>query len=570
VTLHRLLTAAAAFYLVFIARSLFTVDGALHSTLFDDAMISMRYARNFAEGAGLVWNPGLPPVQGYTNPAWTLVMAAVHVVIAPRLASLVMMGIGAGLLLVATAATYRAARLVTGSTETALAAATLTGGGYALVFWTLRGMEVGLLATLLIVATGAAIAYGREHRPRDAAIVLVMGVLAIWTRTDAVVPFAVIAAYVVIGARGRRVAIGASTGAALAIGLGVPLLFGLWVYDAALPNTYYLKLGGASAADRWARGLPAFVTFLLRGQAGALIPAVAVLIVAHRGWSRTRQELALIAAVALSVSAYSIHVGGDAWEWMGYANRYVAVGTPQIAILMAAGAFAFVRDPRAVRIGVPLMVALIAAHAGTVLYLLAVNRAFDVPTIYLYRENAGGVVTAVCAIAAALAALIVYVSRRRSFAGVCVMLWVFMNGVPAARWAIENGFIVGEDERAVRLGLLLRETVAPDGTIAISRAGCSPYFAERRAIDLLGKNDPVIARMPPAIPTFVPGHNKWDLRYSIGVLQPDLACDLPRRLGDTAYLGELGYRAIGGTCFFRPGARLDEPRLRAGIAILYP
>jgi hypothetical protein len=40
--------------------------------LFDDAMISMRYARNFAEGYGLIWNPGQAPIEGYTNWLWTL------------------------------------------------------------------------------------------------------------------------------------------------------------------------------------------------------------------------------------------------------------------------------------------------------------------------------------------------------------------------------------------------------------------------------------------------------------------------------------------------------------------
>ena len=43
--------------------------------LWDDAMISMRYARNLANGHGLVWNPGEEAVQGYTNLGQTLVMA---------------------------------------------------------------------------------------------------------------------------------------------------------------------------------------------------------------------------------------------------------------------------------------------------------------------------------------------------------------------------------------------------------------------------------------------------------------------------------------------------------------
>ena len=38
--------------------SFIAVDGKRYYTLFDDAMISMRYAWNFSHGNGLVWNPG--------------------------------------------------------------------------------------------------------------------------------------------------------------------------------------------------------------------------------------------------------------------------------------------------------------------------------------------------------------------------------------------------------------------------------------------------------------------------------------------------------------------------------
>ena len=46
---------ATAWYAVFIARSSFTVRGRRTFALFDDAMISMTYARNLARGHGLVW-----------------------------------------------------------------------------------------------------------------------------------------------------------------------------------------------------------------------------------------------------------------------------------------------------------------------------------------------------------------------------------------------------------------------------------------------------------------------------------------------------------------------------------
>ena len=68
---------------VFVARtSLVTTDGRTF-TLFDDAMVSMRFARNLAEGHGLVYNAGQHPVEGYTNFLWTLWMAALHLLPVP-------------------------------------------------------------------------------------------------------------------------------------------------------------------------------------------------------------------------------------------------------------------------------------------------------------------------------------------------------------------------------------------------------------------------------------------------------------------------------------------------------
>src|SRR5436305_1204757 len=64
---------------LFIYRTSFVVRGERYFSLFDDAMISMRYARNLAHGYGLVWNPGGERVEGFTNPLWVVYMAAIHV-----------------------------------------------------------------------------------------------------------------------------------------------------------------------------------------------------------------------------------------------------------------------------------------------------------------------------------------------------------------------------------------------------------------------------------------------------------------------------------------------------------
>jgi len=48
--------------------------------IYDDAFISFRYARNLAEGLGLVYNPGAPwePVLGTTSPGYTVLLAGLR------------------------------------------------------------------------------------------------------------------------------------------------------------------------------------------------------------------------------------------------------------------------------------------------------------------------------------------------------------------------------------------------------------------------------------------------------------------------------------------------------------
>lgn len=56
---------------------------------------------HLARGQGLVWNVGQPPVEGYTNPLWVIVMAALHWVQLPASkVSLLVQIIAAGLLAV--------------------------------------------------------------------------------------------------------------------------------------------------------------------------------------------------------------------------------------------------------------------------------------------------------------------------------------------------------------------------------------------------------------------------------------------------------------------------------------
>jgi len=529
----------------------------------------MRYARNLADGHGLVWNPGGPYVQGFTNPLWTFIMFGVHVTgIPPRLTSVAMMALGALILLGASRSARALALTITGRPEVASIALALTAFSYPLVFWTLRGMEVGLLAWLITAAADRAIRFARDGAMANLSWLALTLTLALWTRTDALVPVLALGAYATIARSSGWRAIAAAAAAVAAIGVAGPLLFGWWYYGSALPNTYYLKLAGVTLADRLARGIPALILTIGRSLVGAILPIAALALARPRG--RMAREMLLLISLVFAQCAYSVYVGGDAWEWMGYANRYIAVILPSLSVLTAAGIDGAIGNARSGRLLGPAFAVAVAAHAALAVMLARANRGIDGFAVELFRADAARFAVAISMIALALVAVSLVVTRRRTIAGVAVVVWLLTSGVPFGRWVLENGFAVPEDERAARLGLLLRTTLAAEASYAVCWAGSIPYFAERTAIDLLGKSDPVVARMPPAIPEFVPGHNKWNLEYSLGRLRPDLACDLPRRASETPYLNSQGYRSIGGTCFIRETTRIDTDRLAAGIASLYP
>src|SRR5436190_11152703 len=113
-------------------------------------MTSMRYARNLEHGAGLAWNAGQHPVEGYTNLLWTAWMAVLHLTgVSDAKASLLVMVSGAAIL-VANLFVVRALveELAPGRRGAALAAMAATALFYPLAYWTLRGMEVGLVSLL--------------------------------------------------------------------------------------------------------------------------------------------------------------------------------------------------------------------------------------------------------------------------------------------------------------------------------------------------------------------------------------------------------------------------------------
>ncbi len=77
----RVLTGGRRLHAAILVAALLTLGALLlhareYQFLTDDAYISFRYARNLADGHGLVFNPGFERVEGYTNLLWVLILAA--------------------------------------------------------------------------------------------------------------------------------------------------------------------------------------------------------------------------------------------------------------------------------------------------------------------------------------------------------------------------------------------------------------------------------------------------------------------------------------------------------------
>ena len=127
------------------------VNGSRLFYLDDVQMVGMRYGRNLAEGLGLVWNAG-ERVEGFSNPAWVLVMAGVHAAGTPEpTAALAVKAIAWVLACAVLVLSIRLRRQLAGSHVWADAALLLMLAMNAdVVFWAANGFETPLLTALLL------------------------------------------------------------------------------------------------------------------------------------------------------------------------------------------------------------------------------------------------------------------------------------------------------------------------------------------------------------------------------------------------------------------------------------
>ncbi len=310
----------------YILASSFIIDGQRIYVLFDDAMISMRYAYNLVHGLGLVWNAG-ERVEGFTNPLWVGFMALFHLLPIPLTKMSLAIQISGAVFLAANLYFVRGiVEHFTDDLPAMLAAVAFTAFYAPLISWGLLGMEVSILALILTATVWLILKNGLEHFTPCTYILL--GVATLF-RFDMAVPYLVIFVVLFIVQKQYRKQ-------HLLWGLGLLLLFlgGQTIarylyYGQLLPNTYYLKVDGWPFSLRILRGLFALVWFIYYSNWVLFLLPLSIYFF-RRDWKVT-----LLVLVIMGQLAYSVYVGGDAWEDHGGANRYIAIAMPLFFALFA-------------------------------------------------------------------------------------------------------------------------------------------------------------------------------------------------------------------------------------------
>lgn len=536
------------FAILFVFRSAFFYEGQIYFSLFDDAMIAMRYAHNLAEGHGLVWNPGELPVEGYTNFLWVLWMSVPHWLgIDQRFTSLFVSVSGLLILLISLWVTRKIiSESYPNNTLAPIVGQWLVATQYGLIFWTLRGLEVGAVSLVFLLAVWSLIRI-RNQQTEWIWLLMVFSIVGVLLRLDTVLILFWVGLFAWCQMdRGWCWPVFFWVGGGVALTLAINFLWRHYYYDEWLPNTYYLKLDSAPDYQKYVRGLLSL--FKNAGLYMALPLVFAVVGSLVKASQDFRYLKWCIWCAFLSMCAYNIAVGGDAWEAMSHPNRFLLSVTPLILVLAAVGLSRVIEwSSGYILVGITLgLLVSIVTNA-----LLSSEPALQLP----YRKEL--VITRYlipCLLLIAMAPILFF-RRTHPKLMVCFLTFAVIassQGEAYARWLLRGATVANADAIESRFGLRLAKQAEPDTTVAVVWAGSLPYFSKLPVIDLMGKMDKVIAKGPTQSKVFYPGHGKWNYRYSICELRPDIVASLwTYTTEELDMIDSCGYQHIGHRVYLR-------------------
>jgi arabinofuranosyltransferase len=404
----------------------------------DDAFISLRYARNLADGHGLVFNPGGDRVEGFSNPVFTLLSAAVLKLGASSIATVKSVGLVSWAVLVLVCAGF-AENLRREDGAIGVVAAVLLAASTFPAVWAVAGLETVLHALLVTAATWVA---GRECEERRVRCTPLWFVLVAASRPEGALLAAAVAATQLGVLRREALAVIRNWTLGFAIPVAALVSARYAYFGDVVPNTFGAKV--FLGTETLGFGLAYLAGFLRDG--GAWIAALAVggLIAGLGGPPRSRSTLACMVAVIVAQIAFVIIVGGDAM----LAYRFVVPVYPLLAVLAAVAIAAWLR-----RFGA--------------MATLAVALAVACASVWQQRDGLER-------------------SNRRYWLAHDRPSWTYLSGkTVAGTWLAAHA----DSARYIR------EHARVDDVLVVTEAGLIPFETGLSTVDLLGLNDRWIARM---------------------------------------------------------------------------
>lgn len=479
----------------------------------DDAYISYRYARNWVDGHGLVYNLG-ERVEGFTNLSWTLLVALgiAAGAGAREVAHVLGLASGAGALV----ASWALARAGLPDSRGWLAglAPWLVLASTPFQRWATSGLETPLFVALATASLAALLS-------RRLGIATLLLVLATLTRPEGVLLAGIVFFFAWLdpsspaaertregpGSRFRWDAIPWRWGMLFAAALALLTAFRLAYYGSPLPNTFYAKVGGVPRF--W--GVLYVVDFLLSGALLLLPPAALAVAVQRRAWAP--------AAWVAAGLAYVVWVGGDA---LGL-SRLLLPALPALAAV---------------------------AVVGT-------GWALDRSTLF-------GAAAAAC-----LALAMVW-----SVYGTIPLSATTLRHPKRERVLHDTRrFDAGFEEVGFGKAMVLKQRGDGDALVAIGAIGSFGYHSRLPILDILGLVDPAIARTRPderSPRPAVPGHQRWNTDY-VFARQPEYILivrkDTPGKGRLPAVFGIWSHPALERDYVWDPGVHGYRRKAAAGAAL---
>ena len=258
----------------------------------------------------------------------------------------------------------------------------------------------------------------------------------------------------------------------------------------------------------------------------------------------------MLFSTAVLYVSYQIWVGGDAWNYW----RMVTPIVPMIMILFLNEFYAFIRvviqslltpfldsylNRRPVwRVGIPIITKISRKGISRILMMVGI-----VSILLLLLADITGVGKAGLGLTQQLFLITmvifilfswlvgasdqVYSTRTHhiffAIGIAAVLLFANLRFIPQMVFHAPP-YQTQPNRNNVNIAVAINAVTDPQLSVGVFWAGTLPYYSHRYAVDFLGKSDTYIAHLTPmenSIVNTLPGHNKFDLTYSILNLKPD-------------------------------------------------